>query len=157
MSLWHQNQLTRLLSITVFFSFAAIINASNTCQPVTWADNLARRDTITSIVGNSTAAPTSTTSSVITTPTLDILGSISTGDVQPGAINCRYAANTYDDANYYTCTSMADKYEISLDTFFALNPTLNPDCGNIQKNTIYCVSGCECQLEFSNLIYTMLM
>ncbi|PTB65069.1 carbohydrate-binding module family 18 protein [Trichoderma citrinoviride] len=67
---------------------------------------------------------------------------VSGGNVTTGTVNCRYAGNTEGmDINYYTCTALAVQYGISVDTFFMLNPDVNPDCSNIKADTDYCVSG----------------
>lgn len=67
--------------------------------------------------------------------------------IQPGDVNCRYSATTSATVNYYTCTQMATKYGITVDTFFTLNPTLELDCSNIQSKTEYCVDGCKLPLS----------
>ncbi|KAN0116990.1 carbohydrate-binding module family 18 [Hyaloscypha variabilis] len=67
---------------------------------------------------------------------------ITTGNISPGQVNCRYTGSTEGlDINYYTCTQLANQYGISIETFFTLNPGLHPDCGNIQPDTDYCVRG----------------
>jgi hypothetical protein len=67
-------------------------------------------------------------------------------------VNCRYANDTGDmDINYYTCTAMADRYGITTDIFFLLNPSLKTDCSNIKADTDYCVSGCKCSWSSPSL------
>ncbi len=68
---------------------------------------------------------------------------ISTGNLTAGEVNCRFSATTGNDVNYYTCTELATKYGATIDLFFILNPTLEPDCSNIQPNTPYYFAGCE--------------
>ncbi|ORY10358.1 hypothetical protein BCR34DRAFT_539710, partial [Clohesyomyces aquaticus] len=58
-----------------------------------------------------------------------------------GDINCRYWGKTYDNVNYYTCTEICDKYDITTELFFKLNPTLKLDCSKIQPKWRYCVAG----------------
>ncbi|EPE32552.1 Plant lectins/antimicrobial peptide [Glarea lozoyensis ATCC 20868] len=54
---------------------------------------------------------------------------------------CRYNGTTPATVNYYTCTEIANKYDIKLASLFELNPSLKPDCSNIAPNTNYCVAG----------------
>lgn len=61
-----------------------------------------------------------------------------------GDIMCRYHASSGDDVNYYTCMDLATTYDISIDKFFELNPSVNANCDNIQASTQYCVKGCKC-------------
>lgn len=60
-----------------------------------------------------------------------------------GDLVCRNTGSTYADVNYYTCTQLANKYEITIEKFFMLNPGLDPGCGNIKPYTKYCVAGCK--------------
>lgn len=60
-----------------------------------------------------------------------------------GDVNCRYHSTTPAVVNYYICSQFADYYELSIDQFFELNPTLNPTCDNVQPDTDYCVAGCK--------------
>ncbi|KAK0110010.1 hypothetical protein ONS95_002672 [Cadophora gregata] len=57
------------------------------------------------------------------------------------AIDCRYKADTRDNVNYYTCTELALRYQISTEQLFLFNPDLKTDCSNIKPNTKYCVAG----------------
>ena len=66
-------------------------------------------------------------------------------DVIPGQIVCRYTLTSPSEVNYYTCTELADRYDITIDKFFQLNPDLDRDCKSIKPNTDYCVAGCEFQ------------
>ena len=50
---------------------------------------------------------------------------------QPGEINYRYMGDTYEDANYYTCTELSEFHGVELEKLFTLNPTLLPDYSNI--------------------------
>ncbi|KAI2631340.1 hypothetical protein GGS26DRAFT_591223 [Hypomontagnella submonticulosa] len=58
-----------------------------------------------------------------------------------GEIACRYDTTTGQDVNYYTCTRITEKYEISFEKLRDLNPALDEDCKNIKPNTAYCVAG----------------
>jgi hypothetical protein len=63
--------------------------------------------------------------------------------VTAGDLVCRLPGRTYADVNYYTCTQLANKYGITIEKFFMLDPGLDPDCGNIKPYTDYCVAGCK--------------
>lgn len=65
-------------------------------------------------------------------------------DSTPGQVNCRYTLTSPEQVNYYTCTELANEWDISIDKFFMLNPDLDRECKTIKPNTEYCVSGCEC-------------
>ncbi|KAJ0382193.1 hypothetical protein COL922a_013062 [Colletotrichum nupharicola] len=101
------------------------------CQPATW--NAKRWE-----VAHTPNVPKRADGIMSTRTTL-----VTTADtgIQPGDVNCRYSATTSATVNYYTCTQMATKYGITVDTFFTLNPTLELDCSNIQSKTEYCVDG----------------
>lgn len=71
------------------------------------------------------------------------------GNVSTGEVNCRYWGTTYEDVNCYTCCKLASFYGITVDKFFILNPDVDPDCGNIQQYTKYCVAGCRYNEEFT--------
>jgi hypothetical protein len=102
--------------------FLAPVSAGNDCQPHTWGPG----------------------------PKRDLGGAVQSGLVesddsvpQAGDLNCRKHSPTYDDANYYTCTELAEKNRITIEEFFWLNPGLKKDCSNIQPNSEYCVVGCR--------------
>ena len=59
-----------------------------------------------------------------------------------GDIVCRYWATTPAQVNYYTCTQLAVRFQITIEDFFFLNPAMDRDCATIQPNTDYCVKGC---------------
>ncbi|EAQ92535.1 hypothetical protein CHGG_00770 [Chaetomium globosum CBS 148.51] len=61
--------------------------------------------------------------------------------VTVGEINCRYWSTTPAEVNYYTCSQLAQRYSISNDLFFQLNPGLASDCSDVQPETEYCVRG----------------
>jgi hypothetical protein len=63
--------------------------------------------------------------------------------IEPGDINCRYYGRTYDDVNRYTSYQLAQKYEITIEHFFVLNPGLRRDCPDMLPNVYYCVAGCK--------------
>jgi len=62
---------------------------------------------------------------------------------QENEIICRYDATTPSTVNYYTCMELAVRYDIAVEVFFTLNPSVAPDCSNIRENTVYCVRGCK--------------
>ncbi|RWA04450.1 hypothetical protein EKO27_g10654 [Xylaria grammica] len=116
-------------SFLFHLTYVSLATAADSCSPWTWENSAAR-----------TAAPEATAE-----PTVTFVPSgphvLKSGPAVTGDIVCRYPGRTYADVNYYTCTELADKYGISLEKFFMLNPELDPDCGNIKPYTIYCVSG----------------
>lgn len=59
-----------------------------------------------------------------------------------GDVVCQYTASSPATVNYYTCMGLAKKYGITIETFFKLNPTIDPDCIRVTPNTEYCVRGC---------------
>jgi hypothetical protein len=69
--------------------------------------------------------------------------------VAPGEVVCRYNATTGSEVNYYTCTRLALEYQITVDKFFLLNPTVDKECETVQPNTDYCVRGCEISCIFT--------
>ncbi|KAF6824053.1 hypothetical protein CPLU01_11049 [Colletotrichum plurivorum] len=107
-------------------SLAALAAAANTCQPSTWI-KVAKR-----------AAPT-----LAASPHLKpkAVSNIVLGTAEPGEVNCRYARQTGKDVNYYKCTELAERYEITVEEFFVIDPGLKKDCSDIQPNTEYCVDG----------------
>ena len=66
-------------------------------------------------------------------------------DVIPGQVVCRYTLTSPAEVNYYSCIELADRYDITIDKFFLLNPDLDRDCKTIKPNTDYCVAGCKFQ------------
>ncbi|WYZ36505.1 hypothetical protein EsH8_II_000011 [Colletotrichum jinshuiense] len=58
-----------------------------------------------------------------------------------GKLNCRYWADTPEEVSYYTCSMLAQRYDLSNDIFFTLNPGLDKDCSNVKSQAEYCVSG----------------
>ncbi|KAK1989604.1 hypothetical protein LX36DRAFT_648975 [Colletotrichum falcatum] len=110
------------VSLTTFLLTFTLAFAGNECQPATWSKAGLRE----------TPSPKTRVASV---------NKIVLGAAKPGEVNCRYASQTGRDVNYYTCTQLAEKYEISVEKFFLINPTLEPDCSNIEPNTEYCVAG----------------
>lgn len=102
----------------------------NDCQPTTWPDPPERRHASRNVDMSKAAMPRHIASREESTP-------------QPGDINCRGWGRTYDDAGYYTCTELSYNWGISLAWFFQTNPTLLPDCSNIEPNTFYCVEACR--------------
>jgi hypothetical protein len=101
------------------------------CSPVTWTNS----DHI-----NARAA---TSPFLAFTPTPSITSDVPNAILSPGDINCRYDTDTVDDVNYNTCTELCQRYQITTDLFFILNPDLKTDCSNIMPRTTYCVAGCK--------------
>lgn len=120
--------LSQLLSLFLLLHLFTAIARADECQPSTWA--LAARH----------AAPTAR---AVASKGASVALVGSDNGTAPGQVNCRYWTTTGADVNYYTCTQLADKYEIAVETFFALNPDVDAQCGNIQPNTQYCVDGCK--------------
>lgn len=119
---------TGLLSLTLTLLLLTPVPAADTCQPSTWI-KVAKR-----------AAPTLAASPIIKPKAVT---KIVLGTAEPGEVNCRYARQTGSDVNYYTCTELAERYEITVEEFFVINPGLKKDCSDIQPNTEYCVDGCK--------------
>lgn len=124
-------------------SWPLSIVASNDCRAVTWTNPPERRDISATASSASSASSATTVMGVV--PTLpSVARNASRGSsIQPGDINCRFWSRTYDDANYYSCKELANDWAMSLEEFFFLNPTLLPDCSNIEPNARYCVKGCK--------------
>lgn len=69
-----------------------------------------------------------------------------------GKINCRYETTTQSTVNEKTCTSIAKKYQTTVDELVKLNPSLGGDCTeNIKPQTTYCVKGCKS--SFAHFIF----
>ncbi|KAH8897463.1 hypothetical protein GQ53DRAFT_818731 [Thozetella sp. PMI_491] len=58
-----------------------------------------------------------------------------------GDIVCRYHSQPLSEVNENTCQKIADKYHVSLEKFFILNPDLDKDCKTIKPDTEYCTAG----------------
>jgi len=56
-------------------------------------------------------------------------------------VNCRYNATAPGQVDYSSCSQLAQRYGISIDLFFRLNPLLDPDCSSLQGGKEYCVAG----------------
>ncbi|KAF2276515.1 uncharacterized protein EI97DRAFT_377374 [Westerdykella ornata] len=72
---------------------------------------------------------------------LRALAIVAANEVVPGEVVCRYNATTGPEVNYYTCTLLSLKYQLTVDKFFELNPSVDRDCEGIKPNTDYCVRG----------------
>jgi hypothetical protein len=113
-------------SFALFFLSLRTVVASDDCRPANWTQHGLQR--------------------AVATPAVEFKVSASVGNmgnVLTGEVNCRYWGSTYADVNYYTCTQLAKFYGITNDKFFMLNPDIDPDCGNVQEFTKYCVAGCK--------------
>jgi hypothetical protein len=140
-------------------SLARVTLASNDCAAVTWQPGQFEKRAVSGSSSSSSQALTSLSSkssslSIVTSstttnastplPSVTISPLYASGSVGVGQVNCRYTANTAGmDINYYTCMQLASDNMITVQTFFKLNPTVKPDCSNIQANTDYCVAGCK--------------
>jgi hypothetical protein len=60
-----------------------------------------------------------------------------------GDVACRYTGTTPEKVNYYTCAELANRYKITVELFFTLNPNVDKNCRTIKANTAYCVKGCQ--------------
>ncbi|KAH7024401.1 uncharacterized protein B0I36DRAFT_294999 [Microdochium trichocladiopsis] len=118
-----------MLLLALFALQLLSVKADDVCKPVTWLPD-----------GASEAAPSSDNSTT-TIPRYPALDLITTGELKPGEIRCRYATETRKDVNRWTCAWLAERYHITLDFFFTLNPSLGRDCSNIRPETAYCVKG----------------
>ena len=144
MQLFHGTRWPRRLA---FYSLA-ISHLANTaradCAPATW-DNCEFEATGCPGIPD----PQSPTPSPV-----PVSGIITTGYIAPGEVNCRYDTNTEDwEINEHTCSAIAEKYRITLKTFFVLNPGLHSDCRNIEANTYYCVAGCKFSRNIHRRVY----
>lgn len=136
------------MRLVVLFALHVLrVQAGGTCQPITWDSDGALRVAQRDGNGTTTIPQSGTT-----------LGMIGKGNLSPGDVHCRYATKTDKDVNYYTCTRMMEKYGLTNDLFFTLNPSLSRDCSNIRPESAYCVRGCkwynrfDCPLEQSQLV-----
>ena len=130
-------------ALLLLIAFTACATATNTCAPSTWDGPILRRQA-TPTAASDDGISASGSLGARHTSDITISGIITFGgEIEPGKINCRYAGTTSDDVNCCTCTQLATRYGISIETFFVLNPALDPDCSNIQPNSDYCVSGCK--------------
>lgn len=111
------------------FLLLPILVMADECVPWTWQ---AKRD-----LGYAT--PTATGIDAQITPSTEK----KRAPAVAGEINCRYWGITSSQVNYYSCTEMSEFYDVDLELFFKLNPTLEPDCSNILPKTEYCVDGCK--------------
>lgn len=136
-----------IFALSLTLSCFLNLSIADDCRPVTWSNNgkVARlaEATGTPMISTSTPSPVSNSS-----------GRITILEVNPGELNCRAWGKTYDQVNYYTCTEICNKYQITTGYFFSLNPTLNNDCSNIQPKSKYCIDGCKslrCNVSWSKL------
>jgi len=115
----------------VVLSVTRGVVTGNDCQPITWEDPPEARDV--SVYAANTTVP------VVAVPT----DAVPQKSLKAGDINCRAWARTNDDPNYYSCKDLAERWSISTNWFFQINPTILPDCSNIRPNTRYCVHACK--------------
>lgn len=127
-----RTQLPNLLSAIFFLVLVTATAAEETgiCKPSTWS-------------ATDLGIPKSTPA--VWKRNKKSLSVANIGKPQTGQINCRYPGGTYDDVDSSTCAQLANKYQITLEKLFMLNPELDPNCGNIEPRTDYCVAGCKYQ------------
>ncbi|KAE9367116.1 carbohydrate-binding module family 18 protein [Stipitochalara longipes BDJ] len=113
-------------TLLLFLITAIAAEETGACKPVTWSATDLRGPKSTPTVWKRNKQS---------------LSVANIGKAQTGQINCRYPGSTYDDVDSNTCAQLANKYQITLEKFFLLNPELDPDCGNIEPETDYCVAG----------------
>lgn len=134
-----------LVFCTIIVCLTFTVRASDGCAPSTWQPGEFEGQQLSDPTASSNAG--SSVSTVEANPTISpvtISSLITTGDIDPGQVNCRYTGNTERfEIDSHTCTLLAKRYGISVETFFKLNPGLQLDCGNIQTDTDYCVRGCK--------------
>ena len=136
----------RLVCLAVALCLTSAVQAQGTCAPASFtpADYQKRQ---LSVPTQSPSASLQTSDGIGSAPApspVVISPLINGGSASQGQVVCRYTTNTADKVlNYYTCTALADRYGISVDVFFRLNPTVKRDCSNLRPNTDYCVRGCK--------------
>ena len=129
---------------------AGNVQASSECAPTVWESgehsNLKSQlgTAISSPSGADATSPLATvtgtgtgtangSSGLVASPStavvpVSISSLLCSGNVTAGEINCRYTTNTEDmELNYHTCTALANKYGITIEKFFKLNPTVHPN------------------------------
>jgi hypothetical protein len=74
-------------------------------------------------------------STPIAIPVNNLSGRITILEVKPGELNYRAWGKTYNQVEFYTCTEICNKYQITTDYFISLNPTLKTDCSNTRPNS----------------------
>ncbi|KAL0473868.1 hypothetical protein QR685DRAFT_436556 [Neurospora intermedia] len=138
--------------VALFYLTSTVCAKESECQPIYWEPGqFEKRDLsdTNAALNSTTAASASISSSLPATATSTsaalvpvTISPLINEDPQPGEINCRDADSTEGmEINYYTCTALAARNRISVDTLFGLNPGLDRDCGNIEADTEYCVRG----------------
>ncbi|KAM6513793.1 hypothetical protein FALCPG4_015006 [Fusarium falciforme] len=120
------NQLSPMTSlVTLILLLSPFSIAADECQPYRW-DLDKRRD-----------APTQPQD-----PLPGFTPTVPWGKKpKPGEVKCVVWGRTYKDVNYYSCKGLAKRHGIDVETFFKLNPVLNPSCDNIKPYHLYCVRG----------------
>lgn len=139
MSSFRRQTVFTILFTLAFFPTDSI---ADDCRPVTWSND-AKIARFAEMTG------TATLSTPITSSVRNTGGRIRILEVKPGELNCRAWARTHEHVNYYTCTEICDKYQITTDYFFWLNPTLKTDCSDIQPRSRYCYDGCKSSITYS--------
>lgn len=147
--LWHRTGSCVVALCLATAAFAADECADKFWQPGQFEDDVLALRAAKAFTSLTKASGPSTASSASAASTLPVVpftskSIISTGDVTAGEVNCRYSSDTEDmEINYYTCTALANKFGITTNKLFLLNPDLETDCSNIKADTEYCVAGCK--------------
>lgn len=126
----HQPRLSNTMLLNVglcrLFSFALCgllctcsTVAADECLPVRWLPGSRWSDMINR-VGSPVAG-------------MDLPSAVpSQAAIQPGDINCLMEYPTdHDFVNCRTCPKLADLFDIDLELFFKINPSIKRDCSNI--------------------------
>ncbi|KAH7027556.1 uncharacterized protein B0I36DRAFT_375369 [Microdochium trichocladiopsis] len=137
----------RLIWLGVVLCLTSAVQADGTCEPAYFtAGDYQKRQLSVSTASSSATLKTSSaieSAPATSTSSLVVISPLINGEsANQGQVVCRYTTNTADKVlNYYTCTALADRYGISVDVFFQLNPIVKTDCSNLRRNTDYCVRG----------------
>lgn len=113
----------------VLLSLGTLSFAKNECRPYKW--------------NKDTGEPISTFSSPENNKASDDYDGDDDEHPKPGDVMCIKEVGAGKDVNYYTCTAMANEYSITVEEFFALNPSVKKDCSNMEPMGWYCIEGCK--------------
>ena len=134
--------------------------AADDCQPVTWTKirNKAR-DVATGAAASPPAATELAAAADFQVPGTHepYLVRRDPATIQPGDFVCRLWIESDEEVNYWTCSDMAARFQLTREQFFEMNPNLLPDCSNIEPETDYCVRGCMSMFSFLVLVVLRLL
>ncbi|KAK1829982.1 hypothetical protein QBC39DRAFT_243621, partial [Podospora conica] len=104
-----------------------VITAGGTgkCKPVTWTNE-------------GTPRPTQTYTQPVYTPAFNWKDGV---DVDTGDIFCRQWSRTYGIVSEKSCDDLRAPWDLDVDRFYMLNPTLSRGCVGIRPMTEYCIRG----------------